>query len=78
MSEHYTGNATDIFVTDQKELLRMGRAALIAAGMPRSQALAAKGDLYNVGNHQIIFLTKKGGNHFDHLHISARKGSRRA
>lgn len=77
VSEHYTGNATDIFTSSQKDLLRMGRAALIAAGMPRAQARRAKGGLYNVGNHQIIFLTNEGGNHYDHLHISARKGSRR-
>lgn len=76
VSEHSTGNATDIFEKDQKELLRMGRAALIAAGMPRAQALRATGGLYNVGNHQIIFLTNEGGNHFDHLHISARRRTR--
>lgn len=69
VSEHYTGNATDIPATG-KRLLKMGRAALIAAGMPRDQAMKAQGGLYNVGNHQIIFLTNQGGNHYDHLHIS--------
>jgi len=81
VSEHSTGNAVDIFKIDGKPaqgdaLLRAGRAALIAAGMPRAQALKSKGGLYNVGNHQIIFLTNEGGNHFDHLHISARGGHR--
>jgi hypothetical protein len=71
VSQHSTGNATDIPASG-KELMAMGRAALIAAGMPRAQAMKAKGGLYNVGNHQIIFATNEGGNHHDHLHISAR------
>jgi hypothetical protein len=58
-------------------LIRAGRAALIAAGMPRKKALKAGGGLYNVGGHQIIFATNEGGNHFDHLHISARARPRR-
>jgi hypothetical protein len=81
VSEHYSGNATDIFQIGGKPaqgsvLLRAGRAALIAAGMPRAQALKAGGGLYNVGNHQIIFLTNEGGNHYDHLHISTHAGKR--
>jgi hypothetical protein len=77
VSQHYTGNATDIFQIDGKpatgdRLLRAGRAALIAAGMPRKEAMKATGGLYNVGSHQVIFLTNEGGNHYDHLHISAR------
>jgi Transglycosylase SLT domain len=81
VSEHYTGNATDIFQINGKpaqgeRLLRAGRAALIAAGMPRAQAMKAGGGLYNVGSHQIIFLTNQGGNHYDHLHISSH-GRRR-
>jgi len=81
VSDHFSGHAIDIFTIDGKPaqgkaLLRAGRAALIAAGMPRAQALKAGGGLYNVGGHQIIFLTNEGGNHFDHLHISARGGHR--
>lgn len=71
VSQHTTGNATDIPAAG-KDLIRMGQAALIAAGMPRSQARKQRGGLYNVGGHQIIFATNQGGNHFDHLHISAR------
>lgn len=71
VSQHSTGNATDI-PSSGKELIRMGQAALIAAGMPPAQARKQKGGLYNVGGHQIIFATNQGGNHFDHLHISAR------
>jgi hypothetical protein len=77
VSQHWSGNATDIFEIGGKPargetLLHAGRAALIAAGMPRAQAMKAGGGLYNVGSHQIIFLTMQGGNHYDHLHISAR------
>lgn len=69
VSEHTTGNATDIPATG-RELIRMGRAALIAAGMPRAEALKQTGGLFNVGNHQIIFNTHEGGDHTNHLHIS--------
>ncbi len=74
VSQHSTGNATDIPASG-RELLRMGRAALIAAGMPRRQAMKEKGGLYNIGGHQIIFLDRRrvsGSPHADHLHISAR------
>jgi hypothetical protein len=78
VSEHYSGQATDIFKIGGKpavgeRLIRAGQAALIAAGMPREEALKQRGGLYNVGNHQIIFHTSgiaNGGNHMDHLHIS--------
>jgi hypothetical protein len=85
VSQHYSGEATDVFGIGgkkngdkgwQSELVRAGRAALIAAGMPRAKALKQTGGLYNVGTHQIIFNvngTQYGGNHLDHLHISARK-----
>lgn len=69
ISDHWSGNATDIPATG-KQLLAMGRAALVAAGMPREQAMKANGGLYNVNGHQVIFLTNAGGNHYDHLHIS--------
>lgn len=74
VSQHSTGNATDIPLTGEA-LIRAGRAALIAAGMPRAKALKSPGGLYNVGTHQIIFGVsgaQYGGNHLDHLHISAR------
>lgn len=85
VSEHFTGNATDIFTINGKpatgaRLIRAGRAALIAAGMPREEALRAPGGLYNVGDHQIIFGVdgaENGGDHTDHLHISARRGADR-
>jgi len=67
-SQHWTGEAVDIPASGVA-LLRMGRAALIAAGMPRAQAMKQKGGLYNVGGHQIIFRTTEGGNHWNHLHL---------
>jgi hypothetical protein len=75
VSEHTTGNATDIPARGAK-LVSMGRAALIAAGMPRAQAMKQSGGLFNVGNHQIIFNTHAGGDHTDHLHISAHAARR--
>ncbi len=72
VSDHSAGNATDVPLGG-RELLRAGRAALIAAGMPRRQAVKAGGGLYNVGGHQIIFATNEGGDHTGHLHISAKK-----
>jgi hypothetical protein len=84
VSQHYTGNATDVFTIGgkrkgspgwQQTLIDAGRAALIAAGMPRAQAMKKGIGLYNVGSHQIIFGTNSaalGGDHTDHLHISAR------
>lgn len=71
VSDHWAGNATDIPATGRK-LISMGRAALIAAGMPRAQAMKQTGGLYNVGGHQVIFNTHLGGDHTNHLHISAR------
>jgi hypothetical protein len=82
VSQHYTGNATDIFTINGKSLkqhpqllIQAGRAALIAAGMNPAKARKAGIGLYNVGEHQIIFGTNSpalGGDHTDHLHISAR------
>lgn len=69
VSEHWSGHAVDIPLSGAA-LTRAGRAALIAAGMPKAQARKAKGGIYNVGNHQIIFNTTQGGNHWNHLHIS--------
>lgn len=71
VSQHSTGNATDVPATGA-DLIRKGRAALIAAGMPAAQARKQKGGLYNVNGHQIIFNTHEGGDHTGHLHISAR------
>ncbi len=74
VSQHSTGEATDIPASGA-QLTAMGRAALIAAGMPRAQAMKQTGGLFNVNGHQIIFHDRKrisGSPHDDHLHISAR------
>lgn len=70
VSDHFTGNATDIPATG-KQLIAMGQAALIAAGMSPAQARKQTGGLFNVGGHQVIFNTHLGGDHTNHLHISA-------
>lgn len=71
VSDHWDGNAADIPATGRR-LIRLGQAALIAAGMDPARARKQKGGLYNVGGHQIIFNTHIGGNHTNHLHVSAR------
>lgn len=70
VSDHFSGHATDIPATGHA-LIRMGQAALIAAGMPRAKALRQTGGLFNVNGHQVIFNTHEGGDHTNHLHISA-------
>ena len=70
VSDHWTGHAGDIPATGKK-LTRLGRAALIAAGMSKAKARKVNGGLFNIGGHQIIFNTNIGGNHYNHLHISA-------
>ena len=70
VSDHWSGHAADIPASGQA-LVTMGRMALIAAGMPRQQAMQQTGGLFNVNGHQIIFNTQVGGDHTDHLHVSA-------
>jgi hypothetical protein len=73
VSNHWTGMAADIPATGA-QLRRLGYLALIQAGMdPKEAARARKtGGLFNVGPYQIIFATKIGGNHFNHLHFGIR------
>ncbi len=73
VSAHTTGDALDIPASGAK-LLRLGRIALMQAGMPRREAMKQKGGLYNIGGKQIIFNTQIGGDHTDHLHIANRRG----
>jgi hypothetical protein len=68
VSDHWGGDAADIPASG-KRLVRLGQAALIAAGMPEKEARKQTGGLYNVGGAQIIFATDEGGNHHDHLHV---------
>jgi hypothetical protein len=69
VSDHWSGHAIDLPATGQT-LIRMGQAALIAAGMDPRKARKQRGGLYNVGGHQIIFNTHEGGDHTNHLHVS--------
>lgn len=71
VSQHWTGDAADIPGTGRR-LIRMGQAALIAAGMSPQQAHKKTGGLFNVGGRQIIFNcagSACGGDHTDHLHV---------
>jgi hypothetical protein len=68
VSDHWGGNAADIPASG-KRLVRLGQAALIAAGMPEREARRQTGGLYNINGAQIIFATDEGGNHHDHLHV---------
>jgi hypothetical protein len=72
VSDHWTGHAADVPASGAA-LTRLGRLALMRAGMPRSQARKATGGIYNLtwkGRRvQIIFNTTEGGNHWNHLHV---------
>lgn len=72
VSDHWTGRAADVPASGA-ELTRLGQAALRAAGMSKAQARKATGGVYNLTWHgrrvQILFNTKVGGNHFNHLHV---------
>lgn len=70
VSDHWSGHALDLPASG-KTLIAMGQAALIAAGMAPAKARKITGGLFNVGGHQIIFNTQEGGDHTDHLHVSA-------
>jgi hypothetical protein len=76
ISQHYSGEALDVPASGTR-LVHLGQAALMAAGMPRKQALAAHGGLYNYNGYQIIFNTHIGGDHTNHLHLGARVPGRR-
>ena len=73
VSAHWSGRALDL-PSSGDNLIRMGRAALRAAGYQGWQN--TPGGLYNVGGKQIIFGVNNGaasgGNHLDHLHIGLR------
>lgn len=73
VSAHWSGNALDLPARGDA-LIRMGRAALRAAGYQNWQN--APGGLYNLPGHQIIFGvnwgSRSGGDHTDHLHAALR------
>jgi hypothetical protein len=70
-SAHWTGNAADIPATGAA-LTALGRAALVAAGMPPAKAARQPGGVFNLNGYQILFNTRVGGNHFNHLHVGLR------
>jgi len=71
VSQHWVGEAADIPARGE-DLVRLGQAALIAAGANPKWARKQRAGLYNIHGKQIIFGTndpKLGGDHTDHLHI---------
>jgi hypothetical protein len=74
VSDHWRGEGADIGATGAN-LVKLGRAALIAAGMSPAQARKQKGGGYNIGGWQIIFATNAPGwgDHTTHLHIGRRR-----
>lgn len=71
VSAHWSGRAVDIPASGAA-LTRLGRLALMQAGMSRAEAMKVTGGLFNIGGWQIIFNTHEGGNHFNHLHVGSR------
>jgi hypothetical protein len=74
VSDHWSGNAADLPTTPGQENIRLGRQALVALGVPQSQAAKAQGGIYNIpyGQHrriQVIFNTDQGGDHHNHVHV---------
>jgi hypothetical protein len=74
-SQHWTGNAIDLPMSGAP-LTQAGQAALELAGMPRAQARRQTGGVFNIGGYQILFNTTTGGNHFTHLHVGIKDGTR--
>lgn len=73
VSDHWVGRGADVPASGH-ELIRLGRKALIAAGMPKRLARKQTGGLFNLNGYQIIFNTQEGGDHSDHLHVGYRSG----
>jgi hypothetical protein len=74
VSDHWRGEGADI-PKRGRELIRIGQAALIAAGMDPKKARKQTGGGFNVGDWQIIFNTDAPGwgDHTTHLHIGRRR-----
>lgn len=70
-SQHWQGHAADIAASGAA-LTRLGRAALVAAGMDPRKAAKVNGGVFNIGRYQILFNTRVGGNHYNHLHVGVR------
>jgi hypothetical protein len=74
VSDHSRGEAADIGATGSR-LVKLGRAALIAAGMSPAKARKINGGGFNLNYKgrriQVIFNTNAAGwgNHLDHLHV---------
>jgi hypothetical protein len=77
ISDHWDGSAFDI-PAQGPEGDKVAYRAFRAAGVPKDKARlwAKNGGLYNIetddGRVQIIWKTREGGNHFNHVHVGIR------
>jgi hypothetical protein len=67
-SDHWFGEAADIPASGDA-LTRLGQDALIAAGADPNWARKQTGGVFNIAGYNILFNTKVGGNHYNHLHF---------
>ena len=88
VSDHYTGEATDIVSAGghslngsegsiNPTLTKLGRVALQMIGYTQEEAFKIEGGLFtkdfpNGCRIQIIFNTTQGGNHYNHLHVGIK------
>lgn len=72
-SLHASGNAIDLGPYYGATLIKVGRAALISAGMPTAQAMKHTTFYGSVNGWEIIFNCNPcGGDHTDHVHVGWR------
>jgi tape measure domain-containing protein len=68
-SLHASGNAVDLGPYYGETLIRIGQAALIAAGMPMGEAKKHTSFAGTVNGWEIIFNSQVGGDHTNHVHV---------
>lgn len=76
-SLHASGNAVDLGPYYGETLIQVGQAALMAAGMPASEARRHTSFAGTVNGWEIIFNNHVGGDHTDHVHIGREKATNR-
>lgn len=73
VSNHSAGNAVDLGPYYGATLIKVGQAALVAAGMPPAQAAKITTHYGTVNGWEVIFNCNPcGGNHKDHVHIGSK------
>lgn len=75
LSQHVLGEAADIATPTETMNLTVGQDALIAAGMERGVARTVRSPVaygFNYGGVNILFQTKVGGDHRNHVHVGLK------